>query len=99
MPFKKGHSGNPAGKKAGTLNKATVEIRDTSRRLLEDKAYVEAFRARLIAGKAPHMEPVLYYYAYGKPKETVDVLGLSEMAAALARKVVHELHPGPTRTP
>jgi len=38
MTFKKGQSGNPKGKAAGTPNKATREFRETIRQLLEDNA-------------------------------------------------------------
>lgn len=36
MAFKKGQSGNPAGRKAGTPNKATADFRETVRSLLDD---------------------------------------------------------------
>jgi hypothetical protein len=45
------------------------------------------------------METLLFHYAYGKPKETVDLPQLAGIADALTRKVIHELHPGPTKNP
>ena len=85
------------GRPKGVPNKATREIKETARRLVEDPVYVAALAARLIRGKAPRMEVLLHYYAYGKPTETVDVKGLTDIAAALAKKVIHESHPGPTK--
>lgn len=72
-PFGKGKSGNPRGRAPGTLNKATKEIRDICRGLLEDPIYQATLQKQIRAGKCP--PPVvclLYNYAYGKPKETVD---------------------------
>ena len=66
---------------------------------LFDDEYWERTKARLLSGKlAPAIEAKLLAYAYGEPKQTVDVLGLSDLTAALARKVVDELHPGPTKS-
>ena len=54
------------GRRAGTPNKATLEIRDAARRLLEDPAYLRSVRARLLEGKAPQLEVLLHYYSYPK---------------------------------
>ena len=63
------------GRRAGTPNKATREIRDAARRLLEEPAYLRSVRARLLEGKAPQLEVLLHHYAYGKPKDTVEQVG------------------------
>lgn len=63
------------GRPKGIPNKANREIRDIARRLLEDPGYLKALKARLLSGKAPTLEPLLYHYAYGKPKESVEVSG------------------------
>lgn len=60
------------GRKPGIPNKATLEIKDASRKLVEDPAYVLSLKRRLVAGKAPHMETLLFHYAYGKPKDTTE---------------------------
>jgi hypothetical protein len=52
------------GRRAGTPNKATLEIRDAARRLLKDPAYLRSVRARLLEGKAPQLEVLLHYYSY-----------------------------------
>ena len=63
------------GRRAGTPNKATREIRDAARRLLEEPAYLRSVRARLVEGKAPQLEVLLHHYAYGKPKDIVEQTG------------------------
>ena len=73
MAFVKGKSGNPAGKPKGALNHATRDIREFARECLESPDYVQRLRARLAAGKAPHMETLLAHYAYGKPKDVVEI--------------------------
>ncbi len=50
-------------------------MRDVAQNLVSDPAYVTGLRQRLQRGKAPHMEPVLWYYAWGKPKETTEMQG------------------------
>ena len=85
------------GRPKGVPNKATREIKASARALVEDPVYVESLRRRLPAGKAPHMETLLFHYAYGKPRDTVDTPGLTSAIEALSRKVIHELHPGPSK--
>ena len=50
-----------------------MEIRALARSLVEEEGYLESLRKRLRAGKAPHMEPILFYYAYGRPRDHVEV--------------------------
>lgn len=80
MPFVKGKSGNPAGKKPGTLNKATKEIQEFAGDLIEDPDYVASLKRRLASGKAPHMETLMFHYKHGKPKDTVKVEGSESLA-------------------
>ena len=63
------------GRQAGTPNAVTRAIRDASRALLEDPEYQATLRQRLREGKASHMETLLHFYAYGKPRETVEQTG------------------------
>ena len=63
------------GRPKGTPNKVTVEVREAARRLIEDDVYVAALKVRLEEGKAGAMEPTLWHYAYGKPKETIEHSG------------------------
>ena len=72
--FKKGEPRPPgAGRKKGSPNRTTTEIRESARKLLEDPKYQESLAYRLMKGTAPHMETMLHQYAYGKPKDTVEI--------------------------
>jgi hypothetical protein len=60
--------GDPrAGRKPGSVNKRTVQVRDICRRLLLDPGYQEALQKRLREGKAGSLEPTLWQYAFGAP--------------------------------
>jgi hypothetical protein len=63
------------GRPKGAQNKTTVEVRAAAQKLVEDAAYRAELKTRLKEGKAPHMETLLWYYAYGKPKEQMEVTG------------------------
>ena len=71
-------------------NKATTEIRELARSIVKDDGYPQKLRARVEAGKAPHMETLLFHYAFGKPKDWVD---LGEEDSRLASLRVVFVHP------
>ena len=52
-----------------------AQIRDAARSLVDDPEYRSSLRTRLISGKAGPVEALLFHYAYGKPKETVEQTG------------------------
>ena len=61
------------GRPPGSLNRTTLEVREFARHLIEDPEYQAGLRRRMIAGKAPQMEMLLFSYAYGKPVERHEV--------------------------
>lgn len=64
------------GRTKGVPNKATVEVRELSRSLVNDDDYLVKLRAQLRAGRcAPAVESMLWHYAYGKPKDTIEHTG------------------------
>lgn len=72
MPFEKGRT-KTGGRKAGTPNTGTVEMKTFALALLEDPDYQQRLRVRILNGEAPHMEVLLHHYTYGKPKTVLDV--------------------------
>lgn len=76
-------TGPGPGRPKGVPNKATVEIKAISRGLLEDEAYRASLRRRLIAGKASRVETLLYHYAYGVPKQSVEIEAKGDLNLSL----------------
>jgi hypothetical protein len=77
--FTDGHEGK-GGRPKGSPNKATLEVRELARGLIEDPEYQTSLRQRLIAGKAPHMESLLWTHLYGKPVERHEVTASARAA-------------------
>ena len=78
--FRKGQSGNPAGRPRGLPNKVTRHIRTLVADLLDDD-YFARFRRRLHAGKLPpQLEQLLWHYRFGRPTYTVAVEPASPVA-------------------
>lgn len=64
--------GNPdippgPGRPPGTPNKITRAAKELAENILDDD-YMERLKQRVKAGKAPHMETLLWQYWQGKPK-------------------------------
>lgn len=92
MQFKAAHQ-KVGGRKSGTPNKATVEIKEFARSILEDPLYQQRLRNRVIQGKASQVEVLLFHYAYGKPKETFvgeRSLTLEELVLGIERETGEE---------
>jgi hypothetical protein len=79
--FKRGASGNPSGKRKGTANRVTVEAREAAALVVDDPGYRAALKERVIKGLAPHMEPLLWAYAKGKPVDRLEAGGPGAFAA------------------
>ena len=73
--YQPGVSGNPAGRRPGSRNRATLEAREFAKRLIDDDDYRAALRQRMIAGTAGAVEPLMWFYSYGKPVERVETGG------------------------
>ena len=85
-PFEKGHQ-KLGGRKRGTPNRASAEMKEFLRSVIEDPDYQDALRARMIAGKAAHMEQLAAYYTLGKPQEQVQVQTSPNMAKLLTMAI------------
>jgi hypothetical protein len=62
MPFKRGHA-KLGGRRKGSRNHATLEVREFFQSLLEDSGYQTHVRRRLRAGKAERLEVLLWQHA------------------------------------
>lgn len=56
MPFKKGQSGNPNGRRKGAVNKTTAAMKEWALDMFESEEWRKSARSRMLAGKAPHLE-------------------------------------------
>lgn len=63
------------GRRRGSLNRNTREIKGFAQQFLSSPAYVKSAKKRVRSGKAPHLEVLWHHYAYGKPKETMQIDG------------------------
>ncbi len=80
-------TGQPAragpGRPKGAENTRTKEARELARKFATDRTYQTNLLKRLRAGKAGSMEATIWFYAYGKPKETlVHTFNLSRLSDA-----------------
>ena len=66
------HKTPGSGRKRGTPNKVRALSREIARAFVDDPAYRDALRARLLAGEAGAMEALMWAYAYGRPAVTSD---------------------------
>jgi hypothetical protein len=74
-PFQKGRK-KTGGRKKGTPNKASVEVRQLLSTALHDPVYQQRFVNRLRSGKlSPRLEEMAWAYVLGKPAQAVDVKG------------------------
>ena len=71
MPFERGRL-KTGGRVVGVPNRATLEIKEFARSILEDESYQMKLRQRIVEGEAPQIEALLYHYVYGKPRQEED---------------------------
>lgn len=94
--FAPGVSGNPGGRPKSERNYLIAQYGP-------DGETLHALMDQILANDRtpPHVRVDILKFKLerlaGKAPQTVDVPQLGAMAEALARKVVHELHPGPTQ--
>ena len=73
-PWKAGQSGNPNGRPKGVPNLATQQIKTVARTLVSDPIGLATLQDQYRKGQLP--PPVLcmlFHYAFGKPKERIEL--------------------------
>lgn len=75
MPFKKGQSGNPAGKPKGAINHANRALKEWGEQFLQSEEWRKSAERRILAGRAPHLESALVGAFLPKAKEQIEHLG------------------------
>lgn len=78
------------GRRKGTPNKSTGAVADRCRQLIESIEYQAFFRQRLLAGDLPPaVEAMTWHYAYGKPKESLELSGADGGPVKVEFVIVH----------
>lgn len=73
-PFKRGDK--RAGRPKGRKNEATLAVEEACKGIVENPDYRRNLRERADTGAlAPAVETMIWHYAYGKPKERVELTG------------------------
>lgn len=60
-----------------------IAVEEFLRIIIGTEAYIESARARVLAGRAPHLEQFALHHAYGKPPDQVEVTGTIQHQAAI----------------
>lgn len=85
-PFKKGQTGNPAGRPKGVPNKATMMIKEFSRGLFNRPEFQKNLKkAWDDLSLDPQFKLAILYYAFGKPATAIDLGVDFDHAKYLAR--------------
>jgi len=72
--FQRGQSGNPRGRRPGTPNRVTVEVRAAAAEIVDSPEYRARLKAQAIAGELPpQIEAMLWHYAKGKPRDVLQL--------------------------
>ena len=107
MPFKKGaKKPSASGRKKGTSNKATLEIKTTCRDLLDETYFRKSAHPATQRKCAPQVETMVHHYAFGKPKDRVEIEGTGKITVDQFRALAgltddddHDPPPSSTSSP
>jgi hypothetical protein len=73
-----------SGRKKGTPNRITVEVRQLVSELVTDRAYQQKLRSDFRRRKVhPTIEALIWTYHLGKPRQTIDVTATVDVDARL----------------
>ncbi len=71
-------------------NQATQKITAFARHFLQSEEYRQSMKHRILAGKAPQLQTLLYEYAFGKPQVGLDPSGAGGGPVPRARVVLYD---------
>jgi hypothetical protein len=72
MPFEMGRE-KSGGRQLGTPNRATAEFKEFWQAFFESEEYRMSLKARVLAGKADHMEKYAAELLHGRPRQELDI--------------------------
>lgn len=81
------------GRRRGTLNKATREVKAFAGKLVGDLTYQRNLQQRMRDGTAGSMEPLMHHYAHGKPVDTIRILDISRLSTETLQRIYDETDP------
>lgn len=85
------------GRPKGLPNHATREARELSRLIVQDPNYFKHLKKRMIAGDAPPaVECMCWYYAFGKPRERVELAADKSLAQLINEAAGYSDDEGPS---
>jgi hypothetical protein len=97
MPWRKGQSGNPKGRRPGIKTKKKLEVQQFFREFFESEEYRRNLKKRILAGEATAVEREGHFYAYGRPRFDVRTNMPETEGRRQARKVVANMTPDERR--
>lgn len=80
------------GRPKGSPNKASLYIQKFCRGILESEEYIASVKRRIVADTLPpQIEALYHHYAYGKPKDTIEIITpQADLAGMSADELAHE---------
>ena len=84
----------------GAKNISTLQVKRIAQSIIHDPGYLAGLKRRIMNGRAPHMEQLLFYYAHGKPTESLKVEAtLNVIVSHAANEFATRLLSGPRVVP
>jgi hypothetical protein len=76
------------GRPKGAKNKRTLAVEDAATRILDQPEYQADLAERARTGRLGPMEPVVWYFRWGKPREGLEHSGEVQLLPKVIRHVL-----------